>query len=306
MSGTLRGALDVGSNSVKLLVGRVGVDGRVEVAVERVVVTRLSEGVDHAGTLSSEAVVRTLAVLETYAGLCRAQGLTLPDDVAGIGTAVLRDARDREAFCAQARALGFEVEVIDGDTEAALVRLAALRELPGTPDDAVVIDIGGGSSELAWDGGRESTELGVVRLTERHVHQEPAGAHALEVLRGAARERLARIALPRAEVLIGSSATCACVAQLHQGLGRADATLHGHEVPAPWLSDLADRLSGLDLEARRALPGMDVSRADVLLAGVVVLEQAALALGADRLRVNERGTRYGVFHRAFGLGASGS
>lgn len=300
MSAPLRGALDVGSNSVKLLIGRLGAEGRVEVAVERVVVTRLSEGVDRAGTLSPEAVARTLAVLETYVALCRTHGLALPDDVAGIGTAVLRDARDREVFCGQAHALGFEVEVIDGDTEAALVRLAALRELPGTPDDAVVIDIGGGSSELAWAAGRESTELGVVRLTERHVPQEPAGSHALEVLREAARERLARIALPRAEVLIGSSATCACVAQLHQGRGRADATLHGHEVPVPWLSALADRLSGLDLEARRALPGMDVTRADVLLAGVVVLEQAALAVGADRLRVNERGTRYGVFHRAFG------
>jgi len=300
MSAPLRGALDVGSNSVKLLIGRLGPDGRVAVAHEQVVVTRLSEGVDRAGTLLPAASERTLTVLAQFAQACRSRGLRLPEDVAGIGTAVLRDARDRDDFLGSARALGFDVEVIDGDTEAALIRLAALRELPGTPEDAVVIDIGGGSSELAWPGGCESTELGVVRLTERHLPAAPVGAGPLSTLRAAVAERIARLPLPRTGVLIGSSATCACVAQLHQGRPRERATLQGYEVPAAWLTTLADRLSALPLDAQQALPGMDTSRADVLLSGVVVLEQATRALGADRLRVNERGTRYGAFHRAYG------
>jgi exopolyphosphatase/guanosine-5'-triphosphate,3'-diphosphate pyrophosphatase len=142
MSGSLKGALDVGSNSVKLLIGRLGSDGRVEVEHERVVVTRLSEGVDRAGALLPAASERTLAVLAQFAQACHPRGLRLPEDIAAIGTAVLRDAQDRDVFLASARALGFEIEVIDGDTEAALIRLAALRELPGTPEDAVVIDIG--------------------------------------------------------------------------------------------------------------------------------------------------------------------
>jgi exopolyphosphatase/guanosine-5'-triphosphate,3'-diphosphate pyrophosphatase len=298
MSPSLKGALDVGSNSVKLLLGHLGADGRVHVAHEQVVVTRLSEGVDRSGTLLPAASARTLAALSEFARACEARGLRLPDDVAGIGTAALRDARDRAEFLAAARALGFEIEVIDGDTEAALVRLAALRELPGTPDDAVVIDIGGGSSELAWAGGRESTELGVVRLTERHLPTAPVGPTPLATMRAAVAERIRRVPLPRADVLVGSSMTCACVAQLHQALPRA--TLHGYEVPAEWLSTLAETLSALPLEAQQALPGMDTSRADVLLAGVVVLEQATRALGAERLRINERGTRYGAFHRAYG------
>jgi exopolyphosphatase/guanosine-5'-triphosphate,3'-diphosphate pyrophosphatase len=300
MSGPLKGALDVGSNSVKLLLGRLGSDGRVEVEHEQVVVTRLSEGVDRAGALLPAASARTLAVLAQFAQVCHARGLRLPEDVAGIGTAVLRDAQDRDVFLASARTLGFEIEVIDGDTEATLIRLAALRELPGTPEDAVVIDIGGGSSELAWPGGRESTELGVVRLTERHLAAAPVGAGALQTLREAVGARIARLPLPQAGVLIGSSATCACVAQLHQRLPRGQATLQGYEVPAAWLTALAEQLSTFSLDAQQALPGMDTSRADVLLAGVVVLEQATRALGADRLRVNERGTRYGAFHRAYG------
>jgi exopolyphosphatase/guanosine-5'-triphosphate,3'-diphosphate pyrophosphatase len=297
--GEVCAALDVGSNSVKLLIGSLGPDGRVDVRHEEVVVTKLSEGVDARGTLLPAASARTLAVLARYAEACRTFGVSR---TAAVGTAVLRDARDADAFRAQARALGFDIEVIDGDTEAYVVRLAALRELPGTPDDAVVIDIGGGSSELSWVTGRESTELGVVRLTERHVPRDPAGADVLEALRAVVRARLDRLALPaRSEILIGSSATCAVLARLDLALDRHDRDrIHGHEIPTEALVARASQLALLDLEGRRALSGMDRTRADVILAGTVVLEQTALRLGARALRINDRGTRFGVFHRAFG------
>lgn len=292
-------ALDVGSNSIKLLVGTLGADGRVVVRHEEVVVTKLSEGVDARGTLSPAAVERTLAVLRRYAEACRTHGVTR---TAAVGTAVLRDARDADAFRAEARALGFDIEVISGDVEAQVVRLAALRELPGTPPDAVVIDIGGGSSELSWATGRESTELGVVRLTERHVPRDPAGAEILDALRTVVRARLARLPLPTGvEILIGSSATCAVLARLDLVLPAHDRDrIHGHEIATAALTARAEQLAGLDLAARQALPGMDRTRADVILAGTVVLEQTALAIGARALRINDCGTRYGVFHRAFG------
>lgn len=292
-------ALDVGSNSIKLLVGTLGADGRVVVRHEEVVVTKLSEGVDARGTLSPAAVERTLAVLRRYAEACRTHGVTR---TAAVGTAVLRDARDADTFRAEARALGFDIEVISGDVEAQVVRLAALRELPGTPPDAVVIDIGGGSSELSWATGRESTELGVVRLTERHVPRDPAGAEILDALRTVVRARLARLPLPAGvEILIGSSATCAVLARLDLVLPAHDRDrIHGHEIATAALTARAEQLAGLDLAARQALPGMDRTRADVILAGTVVLEQTALAIGARALRINDCGTRYGVFHRAFG------
>lgn len=296
---SVRAALDVGSNSVKLLIGALGPDGRVSPAYERVVVTKLSEGVDARGTLDPAASARTLAVLAEFAEACRAHGVT---EIAAVGTAVLRDARDADAFRAAARALGFDIEVIDGDTEASVVRLAALRELPGTPDDAVVIDIGGGSSELSWTEGRESTELGVVRLTERHVHVDPAGAATLAELRRVVRARLDRLPLPtQCPYLVGSSATCAVLARLQLALPRHDRDrIHGLEIATPALTARAEQLADLDLAARRALPGMDATRADVILAGTVVLEQAALKIGAGALRINDCGTRYGVYHRAFG------
>ena len=292
-------ALDVGSNSIKLLIGTLGADGRVVVRHEEVVVTKLSEGVDARGTLSPAAVERTLAVLRRYAEACRTHGVTR---TAAVGTAVLRDARDADTFRAEARALGFDIEVISGDVEAQVVRLAALRELPGTPADAVVIDIGGGSSELSWATGRESTELGVVRLTERHVSRDPAGVEILDALRTVVRARLARLPLPTGvEILIGSSATCAVLARLDLVLPAYDRDrIHGHEIATAALTARAEQLAGLDLAARQSLPGMDRTRADVILAGTVVLEQTALAIGARALRINDCGTRYGVFHRAFG------
>ncbi len=297
--GEVLAALDVGSNSVKLLIGTLGADGRVDVRHEEVVVTRLSEGVDARGTLLPAASERTLAVLARYAEACRTHGVAR---TAAVGTAVLRDARDADDFRARARTLGFDLEVIDGDTEAEVVRLAALRELPGTPDDAVVIDIGGGSSELSWATGRESTELGVVRLTERHVPQDPAGPEVLAELRRVVRARLDRLPLPaHGEVLIGSSATCAVLARLDLALDRHDRDrIHGHEISSAALVARVEQLATLDLEARKALPGMDRTRADVVLAGAVVLEQATRKLGARALRINDRGTRFGVFHRAFG------
>ena len=214
----------------------------------------------------------------------------------------MRDAVDAGAFCAQARALGFDIEIIEGDTEAYIVRLAALRELPGTPPDAVVIDIGGGSSEVSWATGRESTELGVVRLTERHVAAEPAGPETLDTLRRVIRARLDRLSVPTGvEILVGSSATCAVLARLDLQLPAYDRDrVHGHEISTLALTARAEQLAGLDLAARKALPGMDTTRADVILAGTVVLEQTALKIGARALRINDCGTRYGVFHRAFG------
>lgn len=294
-----RAALDVGSNSLKLLIGTLGADGRVAVLHEEVVVTKLSEGVDKRGTLSPEASARSLAVLARFAEACRDFGVSR---IAAVGTAVLRDAADADEFRARARDLGFDIEVIDGDTEAEIVRLAALRELPGTPGDAVIIDIGGGSSEVTWATGKMSTELGVVRLTERHVHRDPAGPETLAELRRVVRARLDTLALPaQSELLIGSSATCAVLARLDLALDHHDrGRIHGHEIATHALTARAEQLAGLDLAARKALPGMDGTRADVILAGNVVLEQTALKIGARALRINDRGTRYGVFHRAFG------
>lgn len=297
---TCHAAIDIGSNSVKVLVGAIGPAGTIEVAHEEAVVTRLSEGVDGAGRIGAQPFARTLDALRRFVETCRAHGVAR---IAAVGTRVLRDAANAADFLAACRDLGLEVEIISGETEAEVVRLAAVRELPGVDDSAVVIDIGGGSTEIVWATGGESTELGVVRLTERHVHDDPPGRATLARLEEVVDARLAALpGLPAAAgALVGSSATCSLLARLDLRLDAHDpARIHGHRLTRPTLDAQCALLADLTVEQRKAIRGMDPGRADVLLAGAVVLARTARAVGVDALRVNDRGTRYGVFHRAFG------
>ncbi len=290
-------ALDIGSNSIKLLVGRP-TGGPVDVAFDQVLVTRLSEGVDRTGELAPAAVRRSLAAIHQLADRCRDLGVTR---TTAVGTAVLRDAANGSVFLASCHEYGFDVEVVDGDTEAEIVRLAARHELPGLAPDAVLVDIGGGSTEVVWPGGRESTELGVVRLTERHVHDDPPGMAAHATLTGVVAERLAALPISGASALVGSSASCSLLARVHLHLDHHDTErLHGHRLPTSALDAIAEQLATLDQRERMALIKMNPRRSDVLLAGAMVLRGAAHAIGVDEVLVSDRGTRFGVFHRAFG------
>ncbi len=296
MSPPLCAAIDVGSNSVKLLVGRP-TGGPVDVVHDEVRVTRLSEGVDATGRLNEAAVARTLEALRSFAEACRQRGV---ERLTAVGTAVLRDAADGDAFLEAARGVGTPIEVVSGDAEAEIIRLAARHEVPGLDDDAALVDIGGGSTEVVWRYGRESTELGVVRLTERHVKGDPAGPDAHAAMAEVVRERLARLPLSRASALVGSSASCSLLARIHLDLRTHDAErIHGHRLPLPVLDDLAARLAASVQADRLGWVDMEPRRADVLLAGAVVLAGAARAVGVDEVVVSDRGTRYGVFHRAF-------
>ena len=293
-------ALDVGSNSVKLLVGRPS-GGPVDVIEDNVVVTRLSEGVDRTGALSADASRRTLEAIVAFAARCEALGVTRRT---AVGTAVLRDAGNGADFLAACAELGFDIEVVDGDTEAEIVHLAAQREVVGLPAGAVLLDIGGGSTEFVWTGGRESTELGVVRLTERHVHGDPPGMATHDRLAEVVSARLATLPIADAPALVGSSGSCSLLARVHLRLPEHDpARIHGHRIPTAALDEMAAQLATLTQPERLALIGMDPRRGDVLLAGAMVLRGAAHACGVSEVVVNDRGTRFGVFHRAFATGA---
>ena len=293
MTGTLCAAIDIGSNSVKLLVGRP-TGGAVDVVADVVTVTRLSAGVDATGHLDPAASVRTLDALRTFMSRC---GELNVGQIAAVGTAVLRDAEDGDDFLAACRAFGLEVEIVSGDVEAQIVRLAATHEI-GAPPDAVLIDIGGGSTELIWADGQQSTELGVVRMTERHIDRDPPGEAGVERLIAAIDRRLDRVDLPQASSLVGSSASCSLLARLHSA--RHDPQgIHGYRLPLADLETIVSQLAAQTQAERVAWPGMDLGRADVLLAGAVVLARVARRVGAKDIQINDRGTRYGIFHRAF-------
>jgi exopolyphosphatase/guanosine-5'-triphosphate,3'-diphosphate pyrophosphatase len=172
-----------------------------------------------------------------------------------------------------------------------------------------VLDVGGGSTEFTAGEGtapraRTSLQVGAVRLTERHVRSDPPGAGELGALRAAARGAVAPItglghglaALPGAR-LVGVAGTVTTLAAVHQALPAYDATkVHGSSLGLAQVEALVAALAALDLRTRAALPGMEPKRADVIVAGALIVAEAMRAAGFDRLTVSDRGVRWGLVH----------
>ncbi len=308
-------AIDVGTNTVLLLVAEAGPRGAVALA-ERAEITRLGRGVDATGRLLPAAIAETVAVLAAYAAEARALGVTVIDCVA---TSAARDAGNgADFFEAVQAAAGLTPRIISGDEEARLVYASAWRDFGavasggGSPGRLAVLDVGGGSTEFTFgDGqatrGRRSLQVGAVRLTERHVHEDPMGPATLATLRQAARQALAPLAGMGSSGgtggagapgrLIGVAGTVTTLAAVEQALPSYDAErVHGSALSRATLERLLGLLAGLPLAERASLPGMEPKRADVIVAGAVVVAEAMDLTGFETLTVSDRGVRWGLVH----------
>jgi len=298
-------SIDVGTNTVLLLVAERR--GRELWPVrERAEITRLGRGVDRTGVLEPAAIRDTVAVLADYAGEARGLGAR---DIACVATSAARDARNGAEFFAAARAAsGLTPEVISGDEEARLVYLTAWRDFGGGHGLAV-LDVGGGSTEfIVGEGpalrGRTSLQIGAVRLTERHVRHQPIPPQELRELREATRralEPLATLAPAAGARLVGVAGTATTLSAVVQKLPRHDAQrVHGSMLRLADVEALIDRMAGLTIPERAALPGMEPKRADVIVAGAVVVAEAMRGAGIDPLIVSDRGVRWGLLFDRFG------
>jgi exopolyphosphatase / guanosine-5'-triphosphate,3'-diphosphate pyrophosphatase len=294
-------AIDVGTNTVLLLVAERR-EGRLLAVLERAEITRLGRGVDATGRLDPLAIQDTVAVLGSYARAAHALGADL---VACVATSAARDAANGAEFFEAARAAaGIVPEVISGDEEARLVYGSAHRDFGGGGPLAV-LDVGGGSTEfIVGDGpeprARTSLQVGAVRLTERHVRGDPPSAAEVDAVRAGAREALRPLAAmaPGAGArLVGVAGTVTTLSAVAQALPAYDAErVHGATLALDEIEALLSRLAGMTVVARAALPGMEPKRADVILAGGVVVAEAMRATGLDRLTVSDRGVRWGLLH----------
>jgi exopolyphosphatase/guanosine-5'-triphosphate,3'-diphosphate pyrophosphatase len=302
-------AIDIGTNSVLLLVAeRRG--GELVAVVERATITRLGQGVDASRALSDDAVERTLACLERYADEARALGVERLDVV---GTSAMRDARGGERFRARAAALlGVEPRVISGDEEARLTFEGAISGLGLADDACAVFDVGGGSTEIIAGpgGGAVSLDVGSVRLTERHVRSDPPAPGELEAARADARAALATLPegltrRARALPLVGVAGTVTTLVAVARGIVPYDgARVHGARLTRAELDAARGALASRTLAERRALPGLEPARADVIVAGAVLVgEIVAWARGEGSVRgevalvASDRGVRWGLAQR---------
>jgi exopolyphosphatase/guanosine-5'-triphosphate,3'-diphosphate pyrophosphatase len=288
--------VDIGTNSTRLLVADVAADGAVEELDRRTTVTRLGQGVDSSGVLAPEAMERVFTTLTGYREAM--DGLEVEATTAVLTSAV-RDAGNGPAFAAEVRdRFGLEAATLSGDEEAALSFLGATSERPaGAPGPAVVIDIGGGSTEFVV-GAREgvtfnvSTQAGVVRHGERHLHTDPPRPEELEALAADARAVYAAAVPPatREQVAAGLAVggTATQLAAIAQDLEPYDsARVHGFRLDLPTVHALRDRLAALPEAERRGVRGLDPARAPTIVAGATLMGEAMAAFGLDAVEVSE-------------------
>lgn len=288
--------VDIGTNSTRLLVADVAPDGAVTELDRRSIVTRLGQGVDASGALAPEAMDRVFATLEQYRRAIDEHGATATTAVL---TSAVRDAANGAAFAARVRDdFGLEARTIDGDEEARLTYLGATSERPAdAPGPVVVIDIGGGSTEFVVGDGNEvlfhvSTQAGVVRQGERHVRHDPPRPDELAAIADEVRA-LFTTATPaglRASVVAGiavagTATSCAAIAQELEPYDPS--RVHGYVLTLAECELLLARLAAMDVEERRAVPGLHPDRAPTIVQGVLLLIEAMRAFDLDAVEVSE-------------------
>ncbi|MBC7324051.1 MAG: Ppx/GppA family phosphatase [Moorella sp. (in: Bacteria)] len=279
-------ALDVGSNSVRLLVGEV--NALVQPLRAELRSTRLLEGAE-AGWLQREAVERTVAAVAELAALGRAYR---PQAMVCAATSAAREARNPELLQAGvARQAGLELVIIDGFTEARLAYQGALAGLKTPARKILVIDIGGGSTELSWEGETglqlASVGLGAVRATTVAMPKDAMATILTPVLARAKRDR--------PEQIIGSGGTVTSLAAMELGLScYRPEVVHGTVLTAGQIKKWRRLLAAMTLEERRGLPGLQPERADIIVAGVTILEVIMSLLAASSLTVSEADLLWGL------------
>ncbi|MCY4726995.1 exopolyphosphatase [Nocardioides sp. STR2] len=271
-------AIDCGTNSIKVLVGTRREDGRLDVALRDSRVVRLGQDVDRTGVLAEEALQRTFAAIDELAAVIRDHDVA-PERVRFCATSATRDASNAAVFADGVRQrLGVEPEVLSGDEEAALVYAGAMAaQVPLPPEPVLVVDIGGGSTELVLGQGDRrravSMDIGSVRLHERHLHADPPTVEQLAACVADIDRHLDDCGVPLdlARTVIGTSGTVKTIACGVLGLPSYDREAFDRAVlPNAATASFVDDLLAMTVEERRALPYMHPGRADVIGAGGLI------------------------------------
>jgi exopolyphosphatase/guanosine-5'-triphosphate,3'-diphosphate pyrophosphatase len=287
---------DIGSNSTRLLIADVE-DGRVTRELERrSTVTRLGAGVDAHGELSREGIERVHKTLREYTAAIDDAGANRR---VAVLTSAVRDAANGREFADGVRQrFDLTPHVLSGDEEAGLTFLGAMSERdPGERTPTLVIDIGGGSTELVIGSGHEasfhvSTQAGVVRQTERHIHTDPPTPAELDALREDVRAILAH-GVPEAKrdavaQAIGVAGTATSLAAIAQRLDPYDPErVHGYRISPPECERILGQLAAIPLEERKEIPGLHPDRAPTIVAGVIIFLAALELFSLQSIEISE-------------------
>ncbi len=301
-------AIDVGTNSIHMVVVEINPSlPSFKIIAAQKDTVRLGERCQHTGQLTPEAMGRALASLRRCRELADSLGA---EAILGVATSAVREAPNGPDFLHQVRdETGLEIDLISGEEEARRIYLGVLSGLEFQGQPHVIVDIGGGSTELILGDGHEprylsSTKVGAVRLTEMFVQTDPISERDFERLRGYVRGMLDRVTeelhsqlrageYPR---LVGTSGTIESLMTLHtwQTLGHEPASLQGYTLTDADLKGLIQKLRPLNYQQRCQFPGMSEKRAEIILAGAVVLSEVMNLLHISSLKTCDRALREGI------------
>jgi exopolyphosphatase / guanosine-5'-triphosphate,3'-diphosphate pyrophosphatase len=286
-------AIDIGTNSTRLLVADAD-DGRIADVERETRITRLGEGVDVRRRLLPAPIARVRNVLTDYRRTIEELGA---ERTLAIATSAIRDAENGEAFLGEIEwSYGFSTRLLTGHDEALMMFRGVTSER--TLDaGTVIVDIGGGSTELVAGGPdgvwHESLDIGSARLTERLLRSDPPAPEELDACARAVQallaERVPDEIRSKTKSVIGVAGTITSIAALALGLEEYDRNrVHGSVLSARALQEQLERLASVPLAERQEIQPLDPERAPVIVAGAVIARETLSFFGADALDVSER------------------
>jgi exopolyphosphatase / guanosine-5'-triphosphate,3'-diphosphate pyrophosphatase len=295
-------AVDIGSNTLLLLVVERGEGGELVARRDLCRFGRLGQGLDRSGQLAEEAIERSLAIAREYRTVLDAEAPL--GGLVALGTQAVREAGNADAFLAPAEEiLGVPIQVVSGEREAELVFRSVVEAFPALAGgEVVVVDVGGASTEIiAGRGGVVSSlvsvPIGAVRLSERHLKSDPPSADEGRALIADIDGELAKLSLPRGAALIGTAGTATTLASVAQNLRVYQADkVQGYRIGRAEVERQLARYLELTVAEKRHLPGLEPQRADVIAGGAAIYARVASYLDAPEIITSDRGIRWGAVH----------
>jgi len=297
--------IDIGTNTILCLIAEIKNDGSFDVFDDLAEITRLGQGVHQTGRISPEGEERSLKVLQRYLERCKRLNV---EKIIAVGTSALRDARNSAEVRARFEVqLGLDVRVISGDEEAEYAFLAVEQGLPLNRRELLVVDVGGGSTEFVRGnaaGVVEAISIGVgsVRLTEQFLRSDPVQTEECEKMVIAIEKELTR--LPNQWLKDDSILTLVGIAGTFTTLSAVEKKLvcythgevHGSRLTLSEVRRQVALFQGKTIMERKAIPGLEPKRADVILAGACLIERIMTLFHSERVIVSDHGVRYGLLH----------
>ncbi|MDP2279983.1 MAG: Ppx/GppA phosphatase family protein [Nitrospirota bacterium] len=293
----LLSSIDVGSNTIRLLIGRVE-NRKITRLRTGMVITRLAAGIGETGLLNPDNMEKSISVLKAFSDIISVYGIS---HIRAVGTSALREAENSEEFMRRVLSeTGINIEVISGEEEAELTARGVIFDLPET-DSSLIVDIGGGSTEWILCRNSSPVEMGtiptgIVKLFDNHIKSDPPSKADTISLRGEAEIILSRLKTQMGHlinsktVFIGTAGTITTLASIDIGLESYDhKKIHRHRISLKRLHDIADKLTGVPLSERKKIIGLEPERADLIIPGILFTINIMELFGFTNILVSDDG-----------------